>query len=221
MRLDARGGDRGRGRGAARPPGTPTSASATSCAARSTSGSRTRPSASATSRFFGQRAGTDPSSPLAAEQPFVQLVGGRRLDRRGRPTSRAGIPVDATRPCRRGRASRASTSGTRRCAASTCGSITLPAAPGVAVQLTRSLAEVDRNLADLRLRLILAGLGGVALAAALGLLVARSALRPGAAADRRGRARGRDPGPLGFDRRARAGRGRPARRRASTRCSTR
>jgi two-component system sensor histidine kinase MprB len=46
------------------------------------------------------------------------------------------------------------------------------------VQLTRSLAEVDRNLADLRLRLILAGLGGVALAAALGLLVSRSALRP-------------------------------------------
>ena len=46
------------------------------------------------------------------------------------------------------------------------------------MQLTRSLAEVDRNLADLRLRLILAGLSGVALAAALGLLVARSALRP-------------------------------------------
>jgi two-component system, OmpR family, sensor histidine kinase MprB len=128
------------------------------------------------SQLFGRVLDRIPRSPLASEQPIVQLVGAdgstsRPANQRGR------IPVDA--------ADRAVASGTatkRFRDATVQGAhvrvVTLPAAPGVAVQLTRSLAEVDRNLADLRLRLILAGLAGVALAAVLGLLVARSALRP-------------------------------------------
>ncbi len=128
------------------------------------------------SRFVGRVLGPIPSSPLASEQPFVQLVGAdgstsRPANQRGR------IPVDAT-----DRAVAAGGVDKRLRDATVQGEhvrvITLPAAPGVAVQLTRSLSEVDHNLADLRLRLVLAGLGGVALATGLGLLVARSALRP-------------------------------------------
>jgi two-component system sensor histidine kinase MprB len=128
------------------------------------------------SRFFVRVLGPVPNSPLASEQPVVQLVGAdgsttRPAKQRGR------IPVDATdRAVASGRVAKHLRDATVR--GEHVRVITLPAAPGVAVQLTRSLAEVDRNLADLRLRLILAGLGGVALAAALGLLVARSALRP-------------------------------------------
>ena len=128
------------------------------------------------SRFFGRVLGPVPSSPLAAEQPFVQLVGADGTT--SRPANQHGqIPVDATdRAVASGRVGKRFRDATIR--GQHVRVITLPAAPGVAVQLTRSLAEVDRNLADLRLRLILAGLGGVALAAALGLVVARSALRP-------------------------------------------
>jgi two-component system, OmpR family, sensor histidine kinase MprB len=56
--------------------------------------------------------------------------------------------------------------------------LTRQVGPGVAVQVARPLDEIDRTLR--RLALILAGftLGGIALAAALGLLVARAALAP-------------------------------------------
>jgi two-component system sensor histidine kinase MprB len=128
------------------------------------------------SRVFGRVLGPVPSSPLASEQPFVQLVGADGST--SRPANQHGrIPVDTTdRAVASGRVDKRFRDATIH--GQHVRVITLPAAPGVAVQLTRSLAEVDRNLADLRLRLILAGLGGVALAAALGLLVARSALRP-------------------------------------------
>lgn len=127
-------------------------------------------------RIFRGVLGPVPDSPLAADQSIVQLVGAdgsttRPANQRGR------IPVDA-----RDRAVAAGRVEKHLRDATVNGEhvrvITVPASPGVAVQLTHSLAEVDRNLSDLRLRLILAGLGGVALAAALGLLVARSALRP-------------------------------------------
>ncbi len=128
------------------------------------------------SQLFGRVLDRIPRSPLASEQPIVQLVGAdgstsRPANQRGR------IPVDAAdRAVASGRATKHFRDATVQGAHVRV--VTLPAAPGVAVQLTRSLAEVDRNLADLRLRLILAGLAGVALAAVLGLLVARSALRP-------------------------------------------
>ena len=59
--------------------------------------------------------------------------------------------------------------------------MTVPAGPGTALQVARSLAEVNDTLSDLTLTLILVCLGGVALAAGLGLLVARTSLAPAAA----------------------------------------
>lgn len=47
-----------------------------------------------------------------------------------------------------------------------------------AIQAARSLSEVDASLRNLTVLLVLVALGGVGLAAALGLLIARSALRP-------------------------------------------
>ena len=49
---------------------------------------------------------------------------------------------------------------------------------GDAVQAARPLEEVDRTLRDLTFALVLVGLGGVALAVWLGLVVARAALTP-------------------------------------------
>jgi len=56
--------------------------------------------------------------------------------------------------------------------------LTVQLAPGIAVQIARPLTEVDGVLSDLRLILFLVALGGVALAAVLGLAVARAALAP-------------------------------------------
>jgi two-component system sensor histidine kinase MprB len=56
--------------------------------------------------------------------------------------------------------------------------LTVPLAPGYAVQVSRPLTEVDDSLGRLRTILLLVALGGVALAAALGLVVARTALAP-------------------------------------------
>lgn len=56
--------------------------------------------------------------------------------------------------------------------------LTLPAGTGLALQLARSLAEVETVLADLERRLLVVGLLGVALAAALGTVVSRRAVRP-------------------------------------------
>jgi two-component system, OmpR family, sensor histidine kinase MprB len=56
--------------------------------------------------------------------------------------------------------------------------LTAPVAPGYAAQIARSLSEVDETLGRLRTILIVVTLGGVGLAAALGLLVARTVLAP-------------------------------------------
>jgi two-component system sensor histidine kinase MprB len=56
--------------------------------------------------------------------------------------------------------------------------LTVPVTQGFAVQIARPLTEVDESLADLRTVLVLVTLGGVGLAAALGLLVSRTALAP-------------------------------------------
>ena len=53
------------------------------------------------------------------------------------------------------------------------------AAPGdTAVQIAKPLDEIDNTLASLRITLMLVALGGIALAAALGFIVARAVLRP-------------------------------------------
>ena len=56
--------------------------------------------------------------------------------------------------------------------------ITFPYAPGFAIQVARPLTEVDQALGRIRLFLILIAGGGVAVAAASGLLVSRAALAP-------------------------------------------
>ncbi|MFQ5426036.1 MAG: ATP-binding protein, partial [Gaiellales bacterium] len=56
--------------------------------------------------------------------------------------------------------------------------LTVPLFEGVALQVALPLDEVDDVLADLRLILVFVSLGGVVLAGALGLIVARTALAP-------------------------------------------
>ncbi|MDW5594417.1 HAMP domain-containing sensor histidine kinase [Conexibacter stalactiti] len=56
--------------------------------------------------------------------------------------------------------------------------LTTPLAEGFAAQVARPLTDVDRTLDRLALVLLLVSAGGIALAAALGRLVARTALRP-------------------------------------------
>ena len=56
--------------------------------------------------------------------------------------------------------------------------LTFPYSPGYAVQVSRPLAETDHTLGRLRTLLLLIALGGIAAAAALGLVVARTALAP-------------------------------------------
>jgi two-component system sensor histidine kinase MprB len=56
--------------------------------------------------------------------------------------------------------------------------ITVATPGGTAVQIAKPLDEIDNTLASLRLTLLLVALGGIALAAALGFIVARAVLRP-------------------------------------------
>jgi len=56
--------------------------------------------------------------------------------------------------------------------------LTAPLAPGLAIQLTRPLDEVDGVLGRLQLVLVLVGLAGIGVAAALALGVARTAITP-------------------------------------------
>jgi two-component system sensor histidine kinase MprB len=56
--------------------------------------------------------------------------------------------------------------------------LTFPGNPGYAVQIFRPLTEVNRTLHRITIFLIFIAAGGMAVAAALGLLVARAALRP-------------------------------------------
>jgi two-component system, OmpR family, sensor histidine kinase MprB len=56
--------------------------------------------------------------------------------------------------------------------------LAFPIAPGFALQILRSLEEVDHTLERLRAFLILISLAGIGLAVALGLLVSRAAIAP-------------------------------------------
>ena len=56
--------------------------------------------------------------------------------------------------------------------------LTFPFGPGGAVQVARSLTEVDHSLGRIKNLLILIAGGGIAIAAALGLAVSRAALAP-------------------------------------------
>ncbi|HEY6835174.1 MAG TPA: HAMP domain-containing sensor histidine kinase [Gaiellaceae bacterium] len=56
--------------------------------------------------------------------------------------------------------------------------LTIPGSTGTALQLIRDLTDVNRTLHRLSLLLTLIALGGIAVAAGLGLVVSRAALRP-------------------------------------------
>ena len=56
--------------------------------------------------------------------------------------------------------------------------LTVPFAPGIALQVARPLSEVDDVLDRLRLIILLVAVGGVAIAGALGLAVSRASLAP-------------------------------------------
>ena len=56
--------------------------------------------------------------------------------------------------------------------------LTFPYVPGYAIQVARPLTEVDHTLDRIRAFLIIIAAGGIAVAAALGLLVSRAALAP-------------------------------------------
>ena len=56
--------------------------------------------------------------------------------------------------------------------------LTVPFRPGIALQVARPLSEVDDVLGRLRLIILLVAIGGVAIAAALGLAVSRASLTP-------------------------------------------
>ncbi len=88
------------------------------------------------------------------------------------------LPVDArTRALAAGRASSFFRDATRQ-RHRTCASSPSRSAPGRAVQFAQPLTEVDNLLSRLRLILVLLGLGGIALAALLGRLVAGAAVLP-------------------------------------------
>jgi two-component system sensor histidine kinase MprB len=56
--------------------------------------------------------------------------------------------------------------------------LTIPGNSGFAVQIARPLTEVDDSLAKIRILLVVIALAGIAIAALLGLVVARAALAP-------------------------------------------
>jgi len=117
-----------------------------------------------------------PDLPLGAAGGFVQLV-----DDQGHVTTESGetmsLPVDQD-------AEEVAAGHGRpfledaRVAGTHVRVLTARIGPGLAVQLARPLDEVDKSLHRLGLILVAVGLGGIALAAALGLLVSRTAMAP-------------------------------------------
>ena len=124
-----------------------------------------------------------PPEPFGGPEGFAQLVlpSGRVLRR---PGSEESLPVDA-------RAREIARSGTGEYLTDTTVNdthlrvLTRGAGDNGAVQLARPLDEVDRQLDRVVLVLLLVGAAGVALGAALGALVARTALSPVARFTRR------------------------------------
>ena len=73
--------------------------------------------------------------------------------------------------------------------------LTLPINSGRALQIDYPLTTVDQQLSTLGWQLFGAGAAGIVLAAGLGWLVTRTALRPVGRADQRRRAHRRHPRP--------------------------
>ncbi len=78
----------------------------------------------------------------------------------------------------RGRRERSGVLGRRQGRRNTSPRLHLSLGPGAAVQVSRPLGEVDQSLNRIGIYLILVALGGIVIAAGLGLVVARAALTP-------------------------------------------
>ena len=120
-----------------------------------------------------------PRDALGLQTTYVALIdaAGRRVWPAGNSSTAPGLPVGA--------GTRAVASGGRtaffsdaRIDDTAVRVFTAPLGAGYAIQVARPLTDVDRTLDRLALVLLLVSLGGIALAAALGRLVARTALRP-------------------------------------------
>jgi two-component system, OmpR family, sensor histidine kinase MprB len=138
------------------------------------------PPSTLTSRRFGQLLVRTPKSYLAQERGVFQLLGanGQVLVPPGGGPATLPVSAHAVALARSG--GRGSLSDAR------IGSDHLriltaalaPGSPARAIQIARSLNEVDHTLYDLRLILLAVALGGVAVAALLGALVSRAAVAP-------------------------------------------
>ena len=116
-----------------------------------------------------------PGPQLGGPGGYVQVVGPQGAIRA--PGDDVALPVDD-----RTRSAAAAGEGSYYSDAEVAGThvriLTTPIDRGYALQIARPLTEVDASLSRLRTILILVTLGGIGLAAALGLLVARTALAP-------------------------------------------
>jgi two-component system sensor histidine kinase MprB len=118
-----------------------------------------------------------PGPPLGAAAGYPQVV--TSSGRAFRPREE-GIPLPVTK---RDRAAAAGTQGAFFSDAHVAGThvrvYTIPLErKGYALQIARTLSEVDSSLARIRRWLLIIALGGIAIAAALGLIVARAVLAP-------------------------------------------
>jgi two-component system, OmpR family, sensor histidine kinase MprB len=116
-----------------------------------------------------------PGPQLGGPGGYVQVVGPQGSIRA--PGDDVALPVDD-----RTRRATAGEEGSYYSDAEVAGThvriLTTPIDTGYALQIARPLTEVDASLSRLRTILIFVTLGGIGLAAALGLLVARTALAP-------------------------------------------
>jgi two-component system, OmpR family, sensor histidine kinase MprB len=116
-----------------------------------------------------------PGPELGGPGCYVQVFGPQGAIRA--PGDDLALPVDErTREAAAGRG--AAYYGDAEVAAVHVRILTTPREQGYVVQVARPLTEVDASLDRLRTILVLVALGGIGLAAALGLLVARTALAP-------------------------------------------
>jgi two-component system sensor histidine kinase MprB len=117
-----------------------------------------------------------PQAEFGAAQVYPQLVdaSGKAYLPRGETVS---LPID-NRVIRVARTGRGAFFTDTRVRDTHLRMLTFPYGPGLAVQIVRSLTEVDHSLGRIESLLILIAGSGIAIAAGLGLLVSRAALAP-------------------------------------------
>jgi two-component system, OmpR family, sensor histidine kinase MprB len=137
---------------------------------------RTAPAPQLAQRFRIQLPpGAQPETELERPSVFMQLVSDDRVVAAGGERHRLGDP-DEVQAVADGE--RDAFFSDEKVEGARVRVLTRQAEPGLAVQLARPLTEVDSALADLRLGLGLVSVAGIALAAFLGRLATRHAVRP-------------------------------------------